>query len=85
MWPPDPYKDQSRPVANRLRPELVKTGLVTAKYQSVAVQSGYSLRHWAPKDQTRPDFQTLLQIINKLCTKGCILSAGPLAAMLTFP
>jgi len=71
----DPYKDWSRPVANRLRPEPVKTGLVTAKdcKRPVCCSSvqffevsrigrtsyGYGLRHWAPKDQTGPDFQTL--------------------------
>jgi hypothetical protein len=41
LWPPNPYKDRSRPVANWLKPEPVKTGLVTAKDQSVVVQSGF--------------------------------------------
>ncbi|EDR05143.1 uncharacterized protein LACBIDRAFT_329920 [Laccaria bicolor S238N-H82] len=74
-WLPDPYKDRSRPVANRLRPGLVKTSLVTAKDRKrpVCCSSvwffelsrigrtgyGYGLRHWAPKDRTGPDFQTL--------------------------
>ncbi|EDR15315.1 uncharacterized protein LACBIDRAFT_321020 [Laccaria bicolor S238N-H82] len=77
-WPPDPYKDWSRPVTNRLRPELVKTGLVTAKDHKrlVCCSSvqffevsrigrtgyGYGLRHWAPKDRTGPDFQTLISM-----------------------
>jgi len=69
------YKNQSRPVANRSRPELVKTGLVTAKDCKRLVSRGsvqffevsrfgrtgygYGLRYWAPKDRTGPDFQTL--------------------------
>ena len=69
------YEDRSRPVANRLRPKPVKTGLVTAKDRKRPVCSGsvrffavsgigrtgygYGLRHWAPKDRTGPDFQTL--------------------------
>jgi len=75
LWHPDAYKDQSRPVANRLRPEPVKTSLVTAKdcKRPVCCSSvwffevsrigrtgyGYGLRHWALKDWTGPDFQTL--------------------------
>ncbi|KIJ99850.1 hypothetical protein K443DRAFT_75521, partial [Laccaria amethystina LaAM-08-1] len=64
-------------VTNRLRPEVVKTGLVTIKDRRRPVCCGsvwffgvsqiertgysYGLRHWAPKDRTRPDFQTLIQ------------------------
>ncbi|KIK02797.1 hypothetical protein K443DRAFT_39940, partial [Laccaria amethystina LaAM-08-1] len=73
--PPDPSKDRSRPVVNQLRPEPVKTSLVTVKDRKRPVccglvrffevsqigrtSYGYGLRHWAPKDWTRPDFQTL--------------------------
>jgi len=71
------YENQSRPVANRSRPELVKTSLVTAKDHKRPVSCGsvqffevsqfgrtsygYGLRYWAPKDWTRPDFQTLCE------------------------
>jgi len=92
LWPPDPYKDQSRPVANQLRPEPVKTGLVTAKdcKRPVCCSSvwffevsrigrtsyGYGLRHWALKDQTGPDFQTLWIIAMEVCVHdgifGCM-------------
>jgi hypothetical protein len=67
-----------RPVKNQLRPEPVKTGLVTTKDRKRPVCRGsvrffavsgigrtgygYGLRHWAPKDQTGPDFQTLLGV-----------------------
>jgi len=69
------YENRSRLVANRSRPEPVKTGLVTAKdckrlVSRSSVQFfevsrfgrtgyGYGLRYWAPKDWTRLDFQTL--------------------------
>jgi len=69
------YENWSRPVANRSRPELVKTGLVTAKdckrlvscgsvqffevSQFGRTSYGYGIRYWAPKDQTGLDFQTL--------------------------
>jgi len=75
---PNPYKDWSRPVTNWLRPEPVKTGLVTVKDRRRPVCCGsvrffgvsrigrtgygYGLRHWAPKDRTGPDFQTLLSL-----------------------
>jgi len=68
-------QDWSRLVKNQLRPELVKTSLVTAKDHKRPVCHGsvwffavsgigrtgysYGLKYWAPKDQTGLDSQTL--------------------------